>query len=113
MKKYIDVDLLKEILNGFLNTTPSDTLDYDCGYDDCVTAVQDTISDMPAADVEEVKHGEWIDKLVECNGVAEIKSVCSLCGNPNKRYKPPYCPHCGAKMDNSCGEHVIRIDVKI
>ena len=40
-----------------------------------------------------------IDELVECNGVAEIKSVCSLCGNPNKQYKPPYCPHCGAKMD--------------
>ena len=49
--------------------------------------------------VAEVVHGEWIDKLVECNGVAEIKSVCSLCGNPNKQYKPPYCPHCGAKMD--------------
>ena len=40
-----------------------------------------------------------IDELVECNGVAEIKSVCSLCGNPNKQYKPHYCPDCGAKMD--------------
>lgn len=98
MKKYIDVDLLKEKLDSFIDMSSTYT-DYNCGYDDCLTAVQDTISDMPAADVEEVKHGEWIDKLVECNGVAEIKSVCSLCGNPKKQYKPPYCPHCGAKMD--------------
>ena len=58
-----------------------------------------TVKIANAADAAEVVHGEWIDELVECNGVAEIKSVCSLCGNPNKQYKPPYCPHCGAKMD--------------
>lgn len=51
------------------------------------------------ADVAEVKHGKWREKLIESNGVAEIKSVCSLCGKTNKRYMPPFCPHCGAKMD--------------
>ncbi len=54
MKKYIDAGLLKKVLNGFLNTTPHYILDYDCGFDDCVTAVQDTISDIPAADVMEI-----------------------------------------------------------
>jgi hypothetical protein len=43
--------------------------------------------------------GKWEMKLVEKNGVAEMKAVCNLCGMPNKQYTPPYCPHCGAKMD--------------
>lgn len=51
------------------------------------------------ADVATVKHGKWEEKLIESNGVAEIKSVCSLCGKTNKHYMPPFCPHCGAKMD--------------
>lgn len=88
MKKYIDVGLLKSELRDL---NESKRLYY--------MGVFDIINSQPAADVEEVKHGKWIDELVECNGVAEIKSVCSLCGNPNKQYKPPYCPHCGAKMD--------------
>ncbi len=57
MKKYIDVALLKEKLNSFIDMSPTYT-DYNCGYDDCLTAVQDIISDMPAADVVEVRRGE-------------------------------------------------------
>lgn len=38
----------------------------------------------------EVKHGEW----VELHG----KTWCSFCYESNKQYKPPFCPHCGAKM---------------
>ena len=52
-KKYIDADLLEECLNVFINTKPCYIDDYDCGYDDCFTAVQDTISDIPTADVTE------------------------------------------------------------
>lgn len=102
MKKYIDADLLKEKLNNFIDMNQTYT-DYNCGYDDCLTAVQDTISDIPAADVTEIIHGKWIDKLVENNGVAEVKSVCSLCEceTPNKQYELLYCPYCGALMDNT------------
>lgn len=45
------------------------------------------------------KKGEWKWEYIVTHGVAEKKAVCSLCGVPNKQYKPPYCPHCGAKMD--------------
>ena len=38
-----------------------------------------------------VVHGEWIDR--------DGKTWCSVCHASNKQYKPPYCPHCGAKMD--------------
>ena len=46
---------------------------------------------IPAADVAPVVHGEWIDR--------DGKTWCSRCDASNKQYKPPYCPHCGAKMD--------------
>ena len=39
---------------------------------------------------EERKQGEWIDR--------DGKTWCSLCQASNKQYKPPFCPHCGAKM---------------
>ena len=68
--------------------------DYNCGYDDCLTAVQDTISDIPAADVAEVRHGEWIE---DAYGYFH----CSECGyeHDSPEHITPYCPHCGAKMD--------------
>lgn len=65
-----------------------------------VNAFNHFIDTLPLADVEEVRHGKWERRIVEENGVAEMKSVCSECGKTNKRYEPPYCPHCGAKMDN-------------
>ena len=43
--------------------------------------------------------GEWVWKLFpKDDGTVERKAVCSLCGEPNKQYTPPYCPHCGADM---------------
>lgn len=40
--------------------------------------------------------GEWINR--------DEKTWCSLCGASNKQYKPPYCPHCGAKMKGGVQE---------
>ena len=53
-----------------------------------------------AADVEEVKHGQWIevdDGVLIGNG----KHIeCSKCGTWRKdKQKLNYCPNCGAKMD--------------
>ena len=53
MKKYIDVENLKRALNNF-NHTGTGNPPYYCGYDDCFTAIQDTIDDIPTADVVEV-----------------------------------------------------------
>lgn len=66
------------------------------------------VLDAPAADVVEVKHGEWIPSP---DGINPIK--CRRCGTvaPYRMeldfshdiglypYKSNYCPHCGAKMD--------------
>lgn len=60
------------------------------------------ISEMPAADVAEVKHGKWIEKetylgtYYDCSICGE--SFCFIEGSPTDNlYK--YCPNCGAKMD--------------
>lgn len=59
------------------------------------------IDDAPAADVAPVVHGRW---EMRPTGMAtdtgpEYKAYCTVCNEPNKQYQPPFCPHCGAKMN--------------
>lgn len=63
------------------------------------------IDDAPAADVAPVVHGRW---EMRPTGMAtdtgpEYKAYCTVCNEPNKQYQPPFCPHCGAKMDGGAG----------
>ena len=63
------------------------------------------IRELPAADVAEVVHGEWLRADDDWNSLTTIK--CSLCSEEwcfetdddvsLLNYK--YCPNCGAKMD--------------
>lgn len=55
------------------------------------------IEHIPAADVEEVKHGKWIEYLPVLR-VGNLQIGCSECGLTND-FKTSYCPNCGAKMD--------------
>jgi hypothetical protein len=52
------------------------------------------IRNIPAADVVEVRHGEW-ETTETLLGRCCICSVCGSC--PTMEYR--YCPYCGAKMD--------------
>jgi len=58
------------------------------------------MTDLPAADVVEVKHGRW-EKYIPTFGVGDfIKcSVCDRSRVNNLTERTPYCPNCGAKMD--------------
>lgn len=54
---------------------------------------------LPSADVQPVRHGYWIDVDDEL-----ISGRCSVCGWESHLYEDdvvgmPYCPNCGAKMD--------------
>ena len=54
------------------------------------------MADSTAADVTEVRHGEWKTPYDGFHDMIEI--VCSVCGHTGmKHFK--YCPACGAKMD--------------
>ena len=63
--------------------------------------VTGVIESFPAADVQLVKHGRWIDGDYRC-----VTAVCSKCkhlrlGNGAKFATriALYCEHCGARMD--------------
>lgn len=73
--------------------------------------VNQLITKYPAADVVEVRHGEWIDRY---NGkYANPLYVCSICGQKalyefytneldqikSRQALTDGCPHCLAKMD--------------
>lgn len=73
-------------------------------YAMCGTGYQsramDAVHFVPAADVVEVRHGEWIVTKTEFGwNSAEYPTeyTCSVCGRTEPQ-KEPYC-HCGAKMD--------------
>lgn len=55
----------------------------------------------PAADVVEVRHGEWVDNGDrDRNGLPKPFAIsCSVCGSSAGTSWMKYCPNCGAKMD--------------
>lgn len=77
-KKYIDPEILK---SRFMN-----------GCDDYLPLwkIEMVIDDAPAADVKEVKHGEWLD--------GNRFQPCSECRTRGKK-SWSYCPACGVRMD--------------
>nr|WP_277098314.1 hypothetical protein [Dialister invisus] len=95
MAKYIDADALKECLKS--------TWD----YDDAERIVTESeIDNLPAADVAEVVHGQWILER-EPDGKPYCFH-CSVCDNDFHYIgiftAYDYCPNCGAKMDGMDGE---------
>ena len=61
----------------------------------------DIICDIPAADVQPVKRGEWCPPLM---GQGKCSTYCSRCLGTVMRNatgifeETPFCPHCGADM---------------
>lgn len=80
---------------------PETFSDYNSGWNDACDYIQEQLESVPAADVAPVKHGRWemrpTGMMTEYG--PELKAFCTACNNSNKQYQPPYCPHCGAKMD--------------
>lgn len=56
------------------------------------------LESLPAADVEPVVHGRWIEQEKYTFGVMYD---CSICGNRilDNGHSWNYCPNCGARMD--------------
>ena len=61
-----------------------------CGINDILEDIEDYLT----VDVQEVKHGHWIDTTTYCG-----EFTCSICKEMCVTNKYKYCPHCGAKMD--------------
>lgn len=53
---------------------------------------------IPAADVAPVVHGRWGTGRFNLE-TGNYEEQCTRCRNFSKEYGKPYCPNCGAKMD--------------
>ena len=70
-----------------------------------IAGAMNAIDEMPDADVAPVRHGRW-ETLSDSDLSRTV--MCSVCNNTfyySKRREQlkidmmPYCPHCGARMD--------------
>ena len=63
-------------------------------------SIEQIVSNLPAADVAEVRHGRW-EQHLQSSKVAPVYT-CSLCklnvSGFEKRWIK-YCPYCGARME--------------
>lgn len=70
--------------------------------------IADVVEDAPAADVAPVVRGRWVDKPTGRYG--QMQSWCTACGEHSgiggikKNRHKPYCPNCGAKMNDPKGD---------
>ena len=96
MARYIDADALIAERTIFMQDEEA--------FDVSVVLVSD-IKLAPTADVEEVKHGRWMEWWDD--NYLSYCHKCSECGNfpltkeetMHDEVLSAYCPHCGAKMD--------------
>lgn len=104
MNKYIEENTLIEHLTKMLvtmavNNTGYKTYVSNVCRDIAVNRLSVWLEFTPAADVVERKHGEWAEEgycpFCKCDMPAFIEDW------EWKRCRTPYCPHCGAKMDES------------
>lgn len=100
MAKYIDADNLINELSAACMPIYEKGITGILGDNSSIT---DIINEQPTADVQEVKHGDWLKPgndpidnkqwiCSECKGLTETAYYCGHC-----YYN--YCPNCGTRMD--------------
>jgi hypothetical protein len=58
------------------------------------------LNKTPTADVEEVRHGVWIEQIYDYGEYLITEGfACSVCGLELMDNDYNYCPNCGARMD--------------
>lgn len=90
MSRYIDAEKLKDLYQ------PIDGKDYKVSMD----IVRLNIDDIPTADVQEIKHGKWINRRFIIDVVSAVYHTCSNCNEELiGTDSDNYCSKCGAIMD--------------
>lgn len=107
--EYIEREAVKNVLNRYLNAPhvrggnsigPGMRL----AFKSCI----ELVDNAPAADVEPVRHGEWIPATsrsslsygrYECSECHGIDNDCSDYYGTHSVKEQEWCPWCGAKMD--------------
>ena len=101
MAKYIDADELLKRLNSCKYPAEKTTM-RQVTYNSAISDVCRIVDALPAAYVQEVKHGRWIETTVP-----ELWE-CSVCGcviysetEIDRKIYHKWCGRCGAKMDEA------------
>jgi DNA-directed RNA polymerase subunit RPC12/RpoP len=100
MAEYIKRTDVMKICEGYSEHCFSSS---DAKGQDIADRILDDVVEIPTADVEEVKHGYWIEQE---DMFCAVYYTCSNCrndwttidGTPQENFMN-YCPNCGAKMD--------------
>lgn len=103
MSKYIDAKIVPALFDAEFKKTRELILQGETHLDNLAEGFLEAdrvIRKIPAADVIEVRHGEW-KKLYD----KAPRYVCTACNHlyNNREYK--FCPNCGAKMDGERREN--------
>lgn len=104
MPRYIDADKIISHLNDEIELCGCPDLDRNTiahGTYLGLLSAKSFIETAETADVQEVRHGRWINESRNMYGPISAQcSVCVLFSGTWLRNAPyKYCPHCGAKMD--------------
>lgn len=70
-------------------------------------SIKQIVSNLPAADVMEVRHGRWERALTASGIISRVR--CSVCAGiqPLTFENMPYCPTCGTRMGQE-NKHKVR-----
>jgi len=99
MSRYIDVDELRKEVEDSMERNPHESDNLRSNHRVEHKHFMRLICSQPTADVEVVRHAYL---CVSFNDAFSERLVimCSKCGGKIQK-KDYYCPHCGAKMDES------------
>lgn len=94
--RLIDADALKqEVLRIHEEHFKTSKLQF---IHDFFKAIFRRINKAPTIDAELVKHGRWVERLVNIETLT-TDLFCSECKFASVNWRYNYCPNCGAKMD--------------
>lgn len=100
--EYISKQNVLDYLNGYLHSLGeggADSLLFDRGQRRALINTIQDISAIKAADVQPVKHGQWIpqgDDMWLCSNCKE--NIIYSCHESDRTEKQRYCSKCGARM---------------
>lgn len=103
MAEYIEKDKAVGIAHDYCHTPDGRC----CGPDDVVELYEE-LQAIPAADVVEVRHGRWEERIVDDPldpyGFFKKRWYCSSCGRYQTYGTTAFCPCCGARMDGGVND---------
>ena len=89
--RIVDADRLKK---SFEANTP-------IAFQDCVPGIHSVIDLEPTVEAEPVRHGRWITDSFPMDDGDYLMERCTACGTAIEYgMGTPYCPFCGAKMED-------------